>query len=120
MAKLTKEEMKDIVQRELPGYKLVEKGTQESADAHTTSGQVEDGTPAVKALRRKYFGAEEDAFSPASDSQDAGADQPANNPDDDTIVNIERENRPDPLDRGTRAKAVVISGEKKRIIGSQG
>lgn len=114
MGKLSIEEKDRIIKRDLPGYRIVEQSTENPADwAGPLKKEAEAGTPDFRELRRKYFGATDDlANGPDTSASDAAAS------DEDEIVTVEPENRSDALDRGGRAKAVIISeGEVK---GSQG
>lgn len=115
MGKLSTEEKSRIIKRDLPGYKIVEQSPEESADegSEYLKPQPEAGTPDFRELRRKYFGlVDEWANGPDSSASDAAESG------DDEIVTVEPENRSDPLDRGGRAKAVVISNGE--VTGSQG
>jgi hypothetical protein len=114
MSKLTTEEKDRIIRRDLPGYRVVEESTDDSAAdlIEPSRPQPEAGTPDIQELRRKYFGVvDEWANGPASKESDAGNDE-------DEIVTVEPENKSDALDRGGRAKAVVISNGE--VTGSQG
>ena len=117
MGKLSMEEKEQIIKRDLPGYRIVEKSHEESADhADSMKQPPEAGTPDIRELRRKYFGiVDEWANGPDTSASDAGV---SDEDDEDEIVAVEPENRSDPLDRGGRAKSVIISGGK--VTGSQG
>ena len=110
MAKLSSEQKEKIVKKYLPGYKIVpearEGGTLTDDNPDRT---VDAGTPDLEALKRKYFG-------DTGAVPDAVADSAAD--DDDELVQVEPETRSDPLDRGSRAKSIVISGNE--VKGSQG
>jgi len=111
MAKLTPEEKERIVKRYMPGYKVVPQSEESRSPDSRSAERADAGTPDLEVLKRKYFGA-------GAESADSEvADSPPNN-DDDEIVQVEPERRADALDRGSRAKSIVISGDK--IKGSQG
>jgi hypothetical protein len=115
MGKLSTEEKDRIIKRDLPGYRIVEQSPEDSADAgpEYLKPQPEAGTPDIRELRRKYFGLENEwANGPDSSATDAAESG------DDEIVTVEPENKSDALDRGGRAKAVVISNGE--VTGSQG
>jgi hypothetical protein len=114
MSKLTTEEKDRIIRRDLPGYRLVQQSIEDSAADPLESArlQPEAGTPDIRELRRKYFGSV-DEFANGPDASAVNAEN-----DDDAIVNVESENKFDALDRGGRAKAVVITNGK--VTGSQG
>lgn len=115
MGKLSKDEKDQIIKRDIPGYRIVENSSEEVAsDAlEQSKPQPEAATPNIKELRRKYFGlADEWANGPDTNPSDAGGD------DDDEIVVVQPENKSDALDRGGRAKAVVISNGE--VTGMQG
>jgi hypothetical protein len=109
------DEKKRIIERDLPGYRIVEQSS-ENADSDAgekSKPQPEASTPNIKELRRKYFGLADEWLN----NSDTRASDDAGN-DDDEIVPVEPENKADPLDRGGRAKSVVISNGE--ITGSQG
>lgn len=115
MAKLSAEEKERIIKRDLPGYKIVENSPVDSADEafDYVQPEAEADTPDIRALRRKYFGiADELANGPTSGAADSVGLT------DDEIVTVEPENKSDVLDRGGRAKSVVISNGE--VTGSQG
>ena len=115
MGKLSIEEKGRIIKRDLPGYKIVEQSRENAADEglDNAKSEPEAGTPDYRDLRRKYFGLVDEL---ANGPDTATTDAAGNN--DDEIVTVEPENRADALDRGGRAKSIVIAnGEVK---GSQG
>jgi hypothetical protein len=115
MAKLSAEDKARIIKRDLPGYKIVEEVHDDASDegSERIKPRPDAGTPDFRELRRKYFGQDEDwANGPDSSASDAAPS------DDDEIVRVELENKSDALDRGGRAKSVVIS--KGEVTGSQG
>lgn len=127
MAKLSDAEKAEIIKRDMPGYKPVSEsagGSAKSIGADTSRLPSEAATPDIAALRRKYFG--DDAGGDEAVSGNPGNDEPkaaknaSSADDDDEITAVEPEFKRDAWDRGARPKSVVISGSKKRIIGSQG
>jgi hypothetical protein len=60
--------------------------------------------------------ASEESATLAADEADSSTDDE----DDEMIVAVEPETAADPLDRGSRAKAAVISKKEKKVIGQQG
>jgi len=113
MSKLSQKEKEEIVKRDLPGYRVVYSETSKPADATAEEHPEADaGTPDIQELRRKYFGiADEFSNGPAVPSDSAATP-------DDELVQVELENKPDELDRGSRVKSVLISGGE--VKGSQG
>lgn len=148
MAKLSKEEQRRIVERELPGYELVERrtrgaaGDSAEADARQTA-PAEARSPDIDALRRKYLGDEaarsdvrrtaepsargERAAPPAArrgsraGATEAAADA-AEDADEaeDTVATVHPENAFDPAIGAPGDKKVVLGGKDKRIIARQG
>lgn len=115
MGKLSMEEKDRIIKRDLPGYRIAEQTPEDSADevSEHLKPQPETGTPDFRTLRRKYFGlVDEWANGPDSSASDAAVS------DEDEIVTVEPENKSDALDRGGRAKSVVIANGE--VTGSQG
>ena len=129
MTKLSKDDLQQIIEQQMPKYKLTDKPTSKGAtDGTTTRAKPEGQTPSLDTLRKKYLrdkflndaggsGREdrEPNGHPAADMSGAGAG------DDDTeIVMVEPKVAPHPLDRGSRPKAIVISTTQKKIVGEQG
>ncbi len=128
MAKLSSEELEEIVKQSLPGYRISRRsqvaGQSQDTGAGRDSASAKSEADHLKQLRRKYLGPD---FSPDDDDQLDESDRIdyANGPvddnsDDAVIVAVEPETAADPLDRSARAKAAVISKKEKRIIGQQG
>jgi hypothetical protein len=111
MARLSDEELNEIVERDLPGHRVVRrKGEDAGADADPARLDVDEVSPDLAELREKYLG---DA-SPDAVPEDLGENT------DDEIVIVESTDPADPLDHGSRPKAVVVSGKDRKIIGYQG
>jgi hypothetical protein len=117
MAKLTSEELEEIIRRDAPGHRIVARAQDEDAMAATVT--PDEGTPDLAMLRKKFLGAEAASDNAAAVPQDDAADA---NPGSDNVemVTIEPDERATPWDHGSRAKTVIVSGKEKRIIGSQG
>lgn len=115
MGKLSMAEKDQIIKRDLPGYRIVQQSPEDAADqlVESLKQPPEAGTPDIRELRRKYFGLV-DEFANGPDNR--ASDAPIS--DDDEIVTVEPENKSDALDRGGRAKSVVISNGE--VTGSQG
>jgi hypothetical protein len=122
MAKPPKETIERIVRREMPGYKPVEKKSESSNRDSTTRPRAD--TPDVQALREKYLrrrpASSDDR--PTARRRDSARQSSSAEADEDAIVAVEPEDRSrdGQLPGGGRSKRVVISGEKKEIIGRQG
>jgi hypothetical protein len=118
MGKLSTAEKEQIIKRDLPGYRIVEQSDEDPADEAVESLKQppEAGTPDIRELRRKYFGlVDEWANGPDNSASDAAVSDES---DEDEIVAVEPEKKSDPLDRGGRAKSVIISNGE--VTGSQG
>ena len=134
MANLTDSEIEEIVKQGLPGYKVSPKSQVARPGSETDS--VRRGASASRAqnradtLRRRYLGTDTDAAADEDDEAETATfvaeDEPArpdsaiDDEDDEIIVAVEPETDADPLDRGSRAKAAVISKKEKKVIGQQG
>lgn len=107
-ARLTDAELSKIIERDMPGHRIVRRKTVDSSDtrcqARRAEWNVDEVSPDIDALRRKYLG--------ASDAEHGGEV-------DDEIVIVETE-RPSVDDGRARQRAVVISATERRIIGYQG
>jgi hypothetical protein len=116
MSKLSMDEKERIIKRDLPGYKIVEElsGEAPGDTVNQTKPQPEGSTPTIEELRRKYFG----AAGEWRNSADSNPSDSSGNSNDDEIVVVQPENKADALDRGARAKSVVISNGE--VTGSQG
>jgi hypothetical protein len=114
VAQLSQDELKEIVARDLSGYRLAD--TSPAVDAQSSvRAAPEATTPDIEMLRRKYLGPEATAKG-AEVSFGVGGDATT----DDSIVAVQPDTTPDPWSRSARPKAVVISGSEKRVIGAQG
>jgi hypothetical protein len=133
MARLSDEELDDIISRDLPVHRIVRrKGDEaEAADADvSTATEADEVSPDLDELRRKYLGGggsdapdrtpAEAAAAPAGEvPAGAKADESADD-DDDEIVIVEKEASADPLGHRARPKAVVVSSKEGRVVGYQG
>jgi hypothetical protein len=116
MAKLSEEEVQEIIQREAPGTEVAPPPRSGAA----VEPAADAGTPDLEHLQRKYGDA---ADAPAAERADDGHDPDADDEDDDDdveIVSVRPKEAADPWDRGATPKSVVISTKTKRIIGKQG
>jgi len=115
MAKMKKEEIEQIVRRDMPGFHVARKSaTRNAADAAKKRPTPDANTPDLDALRKKYLsGDSKKTARPQTDTRPTEAD-------DDEIVAIEPDDAPDSFERVSRSKAVVVSGANKRIVGKQG
>lgn len=133
MANLTDSEIEEIVKQGLPGYKVSPKsrvarpGSETDSVRRGASGSRAENHTAT--LRRRYLGtdaevdAEEDEAETATfvtEDEPVRHDSAIDDEDDEIIVAVEPETEADPLDRGSRAKAAVISKKEKKVIGQQG
>ena len=112
MGKLSLQEKEEIIKRDLPGYRIVTPPEYDARDSdETAKPEAEAITPEIRQLRRKYFGIADELSNGPTTADSAPETE-------DELVQVELENKPDELDRGSRVKSVVISnGEVK---GSQG
>jgi len=120
MSKLSPEELRKIVEEQLPGRRIVERPRGQDAAPTPASDAV---TPDLATLRHKYFG---DAAGPdrgaalarvaAADETPAAAAADA----DDAIVYVVPDTGRDERDRGPGPKAVVVSRATGKVVGLQG
>ena len=128
MAKLSKEDLEQIVSHDLPGYKVSRKSKAEEQTGR--AGGVRDtgaDDSRAESLRRKYLGgaADDEDDDDASGPFESMAGAADNNPggddtDDEVIVAVEPETSNHAWDRSARPKAAVISKKDKKVIGQQG
>ena len=126
MSKLSVDDIKQILEKDLPNYQL----TREEEASMRDLGAADKRSPPlaevssqnIASLREKYLGASEGADSGTSDvSAAAGSDENvSNDAAEDVIVAVSPKTSSQPWDRGSRPKAAVISGSEKRVIGEQG
>ena len=117
MAKLTDEELQEIVQRDLPGRRVVRRASRFAADAaRDAASNAEAQAPSLADLRRKYLGEEDGGITPDFAALDAGH---TNNTDDEIVVTSSAQGS-DPWRRGAGPKAAVVSGSERKVIGAQG
>ena len=127
MQNLSQQEMAAIIRRDAPGYRLANKNTEtntlpDSADNIPAESPAEACSPDLNSLYHKYFGvgqAEVDAYADDLNQETAHVEKNLSE-NKEQIVTVEPENARDSWDRGARAKAVVISNEKRQVIGFQG
>src|SRR6266498_4162684 len=98
MAKLTAEEAKKIVSKELKGYRIASKQKVDSDDSGPTT-RPDASTPDLAELRKKYLkGGADSSTDEVPNGNDANAT-------DDMIVAVEPENPADPWSHSARPKA---------------
>lgn len=116
MDKPSRRELKQIVERDMPGFTIIEPVA--AADAETRPEAVpDDVTPEIAELRRKFLGADADTNAAYYGAvADAGGDAGQ----DDSAIVLTRPKQPpaDAANEGLGPKAVVISGGK--VIAKQG
>jgi hypothetical protein len=110
MSQLSDRDLQEIIEREMPGYKVVQRRDRAAADSGLQAEADEIG-PEIEELRKKYLG--EDAV----DAADAREDQ---DDDEAEMVVVQPKEATDPFDPSSQPKTVVVSGKDRRIIGSQG
>jgi hypothetical protein len=111
MARLPTRDLERIIERDLPGYRLVSRGSE--GDAVAPQAEPDEVAADIDTLREKYLG---DATT--EETRDAPeADRPNM---DDEIVTVEPHKPSDTFDPGARPKKVIVSGTSRRVIGSQG
>jgi hypothetical protein len=117
MAKPSRRELKQIVERDMPGFTIVEP-VAAAADAVTRpEAAPDDLTPEIAELRRKFLGADADTnaayYGAVTDAGEAAGQ-------DDSVIVLTRPKQPpaDAASEGLGPKAVVISGGK--VIAKQG
>jgi hypothetical protein len=124
MAKLSKQDLAQIVEKQMPKYKLADTPVAPAAaDGTKTRAKPEGQTPDLDTLRKKYLREKFLSDAPGGGYRDGEPNgQPAADAADDEteIVLVEPKTAPHPLDRGSRPKAVVVSTRQKKIIGEQG
>jgi hypothetical protein len=127
MAPMKREEIEEILQRDMPGYRLVRRGLAPRGGLDARPLLAQGGTPDLDTLKRKYlrdkYRAVDATISETGEAESEASDA-SNSPDtlgdEDEIVAVEPETAPHPWDRASRPKVVVISGKEKRIVGHQG
>ena len=141
MAKLSKEQVQEIIARDLPDYQVVQESLDQQGGSDVArfrdssqQGSISDATsPDLDTLREKLR-----QQNPSADTTDAGRNEGTNlrvggswslmedstaaeeDPADDVIVAVKPKKSHSPFDAGYRTKAVVISGRSKKVIGRQG
>ena len=125
---MDKELLKQIVNRDLSGYKISDRSVHNEDDEGFESmdsikqTQSESSTPDFKALRQKYLRQDDsyESMDSGDEAESTDATEILNSSDQDEIVTVEPETGNNPFDRISRSKAVVISGSEKKIVGEQG
>src|ERR671934_2571547 len=113
MARFPDEELNEIIGRALPGHRIVRRKADDPAvddrPAAADRPVADEAGPDLAELRKKYGADTGSDEAPAADAEDTDAE----------IVIVEPKERTDPLDHGSRPKAVVVSGKERRVIGYQ-
>jgi len=112
MARLGDDELESIIQRDMPGYKVVSRGG--GAAAGAPMPEPDEVAPDIDELRAKYLGEQAPGAAAADGESEADAEA------DEEIVTVGPESTADPFDPGARPKKVIVSANSRRIIGSQG
>lgn len=132
MAKLSKEEVEEIIERDLPNYQIVRQSGEDVVDRDDFSRfrdsgrqrSISDATsPNLDTLREKLKQRGERLENSDRNSLDHMSDDIGEADDavaDDMIVAVRPKKTDSPYDTGYRTKAVVISGRSKKVIGRQG
>lgn len=100
---IAKDELQEIIAREMPGFKIAERIEGED---HVTP-ETDNSSADISTLRKKYLGQDSQELPPPVDSGDE-------------IIVVEPIEVTDSFRSGARAKTVVVSGTEKHIIGEQG
>ena len=113
MAKMTRTQVEEIVAKELPGYRVVGNAAR-NVDSTRMRKQPEASSPEIEELFRKFNLDDDDAESGfARDGVSNGGTL------DDEIALVEKTDPVDPLSRGNRPKAKVLT-PRGTVKGSQG
>mgnify|MGYP001602251963 CR=1 FL=1 len=117
MAKIPRDKLERIIEKEAPRQKIAE-GRPAERDAPRTRAPAQGGTPDLATLKRRYG----KRGPGATDAPRGGAKaaRPVPKAEDDEVVLLQSKEPRDPVSRGSRPKAVVVSGKDGRIIGRQG
>ena len=128
MARMSKEELSEIIRRDKPGYEIVEHqaAETESGSEASDAGAITDRVTDLDELRRRYLGDSAVADSPggaplgetAVDAEDESGDD--SDDDDEIVVLNPPANSADPWAPGPGRKSVIVSGKERRVIAEQG
>jgi hypothetical protein len=121
VAKLSKQEIEEIVERDMPGYQVVQHEP-ETADRAIQETSADEVAPDIDTLREKYLGEDTDD-NPGHETERSSAEPDGDSEEentDDAIVAVQPKETGDPFDHAARPKSIVVSGKDRRVIGSQG
>lgn len=115
MTRLSREELEEIVETQLPGYVLVQEPLEDYGQAEMEAEAV---TPDLETLRDKYEGyiSPTNGTTPDHEGQSPVGSSEA----EDVVVKVEPRDAHDAWITGPGPKAVVISSEDRRIVSVQG
>jgi hypothetical protein len=118
MAKMSEEDLDEIIKRDLPGFKVAKRI--DELDSRTAEADADASSPLIDELKRKFLGKTDgdDSALDAGNSPDAEAE--ADDELEDEIVAVEPESGTDPTDQRSHSKVAVVSGKDQRVIGTQG
>ena len=123
MARLSRQELEDIVARDMPGYRLSKQAAEgeDRTARDAAAGPADATTPSLSQLRHKSLLDKYGAPSARLDADAGERLQDADADDGDEIVTVEPTKAAAPWDvSASRPKVVVVSGREKRIVGRQG
>lgn len=112
MEPLSRKELAEIVERDLPGHELA---SEETHPEDAPASEADEPGVDIAALRQKFLG--EGA---ADDSAGLDALTTPVNEHDYLVAVRPKDAGGDPFDEKARPKAVVVSGRDKRVVGRQG
>jgi hypothetical protein len=112
MARMSRQELEQIVEQQRPGFRIVElDDTDGEAAADADARPVADRAPEVAALRRRA--AEAGAGAPARTSKKPPP-RAADEPEDEIVVVAPKDSGADPWKHGPGPKTIVVSGRNRR------
>jgi hypothetical protein len=121
MAKMSEEDLDEIIKRDLPGFKVAKRIDRLDSQAAETDPDAR--SPLIDELRRKFLGRsrQADDNDSALDSHGSRAgDTDSDDEIEDEIVAVEPDSGTDPTDQRSHSKVAVVSGKDQRVIGTQG
>src|ERR671910_3643317 len=117
MAKLPPEEIRRIVEKDMPGYTVEQASPPDEAPVpHEDADEV---SPGIDETRKRY-GVEPEGSNPGHGDPKKPDAVDAEEGADDQIVAVRPKKTKDPWDHDARPKSVVVSAKDRKIVGGPG
>ena len=119
MATMSDRELEQIIRRDKPGFKVVQREVSSLGNADAPAGAMMGGANRIRDLpdlRKRYLGIDDEAVEDAEPGEGEGGGGAG----DEIVVLAPQQPASDPWRPGPGPKSVVVSGSERRVIAEQG